>query len=272
MPRMIRPAGSMASLALILVAALAAQPARAQAGSSRPDHLSFDPATCTRDPQGMVHFAVNRRVFRQPAASLRQVVGRSPEVMNRLPVPPKPDEPEGCPDHPIQGLAFSLWPFSALPSDTPNSASHHADALFLTVNGGTVPAEYTLAFTLICNRSRPDDPKLRDTSIQGMVGCIKPFRVPDDYVYQTTEYESPSGEKITIMCLIGIGEASRSASCAGGYRLHDDLVLNFDFPSKSLAIADFIAADQEVRRRIAAAEIRNYPWQAELGSDKKRGP
>lgn len=67
------------------------------------DHrqIQYDPSKCAKDAHDMVYFAVGRRVLRQPKANLTYISGASVEFMNALPRPPMPDEPEGCPDHPI---------------------------------------------------------------------------------------------------------------------------------------------------------------------------
>ena len=54
--------------------------------------------------------------------------------------------------------------------------------------------------------------------------------------------------------------------------MYDDFVLNFNFSTQLLAINDFIAADREVRRRIEAAEVLNYPWQPTLRIEKRSTP
>lgn len=217
---------------------------------SKPRTLTYDQSKCAQDPQGMVYFAVGLRVYRQPASNLIRISGRDPDYMRTLPVPPSPDEPEGCPDHPIQGAVFVLSRVSAIPNGT---TPHYADQMRVIINGG--PLKENRVFRGVCARSQ-----LRDISHPGLVGCTKPDKAIDDTVYETTEHSAPDGEKIAFYCDVGLIGHEHPPRCNGGYWLHEGFGLNFFFDSVRIPIHEFIGADQELRRRFGAAEVKNYPW------------
>jgi hypothetical protein len=51
--------------------------------------------------------------------------------------------------------------------------------------------------------------------------------------------------------------------CEGGYLLREHFTVNFEFKVSALPIERFPAADQELRRRLEAAEVRDFKWAQE---------
>ena len=110
-------------------------------------------------------------------------------------------------------------------------------------------------FELMCRTHN-----LRDYSVPGFVGCKKPYYCNEDVTYQATEYAAPDGTEVALDCRVGPNCTSQLASCGGGYLLRDHFVVNFSFAVTALPIEDFPAADQEVRRRLNAAEVTDFDW------------
>ena len=72
--------GSAAGSLPLLTSKALAQPAPQPPAAYEPDmaysgKLSYDPSTCSRDPQGMIFFALGRRVLRQPMDNLGYMMG-----------------------------------------------------------------------------------------------------------------------------------------------------------------------------------------------------
>lgn len=261
-----RIANGLPGVAIALLAILDALPvAHAQTPPQYQSHqIPFDPSKCPNDPHGMVYFAVGRYVLRQPKENLIYITGGDPAFMASLPKPPKPDEPEGCPGHPIQGAAFDLRRISAMPGEPTNPASALADQLRLILNNGTVPIDMSYTFHGLCDNFR-----LRDNGIPGLLACGAPFQCSADVAYMTKDYTAPIGGKIAFLCRVGVGCAPKPVFCDGGYRLREHFVINFHFLTKRIPVKDFIAADREIRRRIKEAEVPQFPWRNE--SSKKTG-
>jgi hypothetical protein len=252
----------------LVAAGLSSSAAHAQHPNLQNHTILFDPLKCPDDPQGMVYFAVGRHVLRQPMENLTYIAGGDAAFMASLPKPPKPQEPQGCPGHPLQGAAFHLSHLSSMPGDPANSAGALADELSLVLNSGTVALTFDGAFHGICDKYG-----LRDDRIPGLIACKKPFRCDGDIAYMTKEYEAPIGGKISFFCRVGINCTSRPVLCDGGYRLHEDFVVDFEFLTTRLPVEDFVEADREIRRRIKAAEVFGYPWsQSQADNNPERTP
>ena len=225
--------------------------------------LRYDPSTCSRDPQGMVYFAVGRRVLRQPMDNLTYMLAFTDKHRLTMPHPRHPEEPEGCPDHPIQQEVYHLRRVSAMPGDPPNAASSYADRLSLIIHNGDIPNSRNGLFEFMCNKFT-----LRDYTMPEFIGCKKPYHCNESVTYQATDYAEPNGTKLALFCDEGPKCTGELTSCDGGYLLHDHFTVNFGFEVSVLPIEHFIAADQEVRRRFDAAEISDFEWLADTNDTK----
>lgn len=224
--------------------------------------FTYDPSTCSRDPKGMVYFAVGRRVLRQPLENLGYMTGMNAADRRAMPHVRHPEEPVGCPDHPIQMAAYDLWHISSMPGNVPNMAAADADKINLIIHGRDTPYRQNDLFELMCRTH-----KLRDESVPGFVGCKKPYRCNEDVTYQANEYTEPDGTKIALHCTVSLDCTPRLATCFGGYLLREHLTVNFKFAPSVLPIERFPAADQEMQRRLEAAEVRDFEWtQAPAGN------
>ena len=227
--------------------------------------LPYDPETCARDARDMVYFAVGRRVFRQPKDNLTYITLGVPAFRASLPQPPKPEEPEGCPDHPIQGAAFHLSHVSAMPDDPLGAGVQDADRIRLIVNGGDRPNSKNDLFKAICETY-----SLPVADVPGFSGCKKPFECYMDVTYEAEDYADVDGTPVALFCPVGINCASSPIQCYGGYRLRRDFIVNFRFATGQLPIGKFIEADREVRRRVASSEVKDFQWSPAI-SERKQG-
>lgn len=219
----------------------------------------YDPSTCSRDPQGMVYFAVGRTVLRQPVDNLGYMGGQSPSKRQAAPRPPRPDEPWGCPDHPLQAATYTLLRVSAMPGDPPSPVAAEADAISAIVHDGNRPFRRNDEFRRACAL----DGWPSDTSAPGFVGCRTPRQCDQYAYYEATEYAEPNGTKVALLCQAGSRCLIERGRCEGGYLLREHFTVNFKFGVGALPIARFPAADQEFRRRLDAAEVRDFEWAPE---------
>jgi hypothetical protein len=232
-----------------------AVPARAQAFPSYHRQIPYDPASCPEDAHGMVYIAIGRHVLRQPRANLIHITGGSPAYSAALPKPPDPKEPEGCPRHPIQGAAFTLGRISAMPDEAPTAASRYADNIAVIINDGAAPAAENGAFAAMCKAFQ-----IPIMSVPGIIGCRKPFKCDQDVAFEAKDYSGSDGVEVAMFCRVVPDCSDKLAACDGGYRLHSDFTVNFRFGVASLPIAQFIEADRELRRRLGAAEVKDFEW------------
>ena len=203
-----------------------------------------------------MYFAIGRRVLRQPAGNLVYMVSWPAKDRSALPVVMHPDEPEGCPDHPIQQAVYHLSHVSAVSKDQSGDASHHADAVSVIVHDGTPYTRNTL-FERMC-QVHP----LRDFSNPGFVGCRKAYSCDKAGAYQATDYSAPDGTKIALDCNTRMYDCTTNQlnQCSGGYLLRDHFTVNFSFSVAFLPIGELPFADQEVRQRLDEAEVKDFEW------------
>lgn len=217
--------------------------------------LVYDPTGCADDPRGMVYFAVGKRVFRQPIGNLFDITAWPTLRRPALPTPMDPLDPEGCPGHPIQEEVYHLRPFSTVSDTIIEQPATYADYVNVDItdlsDGWPVRTEDG-AFNPICAN--------RDESVPGFVACNGRFRCNLGVVYKTTDYLTPDGSKLTLLCQTGIHCEKLPYKCGGGYRLHADTSVYFVFATTSVPVEAFIDTDRELRHRFESAEVKAYAW------------
>jgi hypothetical protein len=221
--------------------------------------IPYDPSKCSTDPHEMVYFAVGRRVYRQPMENIFYIQGYTQKMREdqHIPQPPKPSEPAGCPDHPIQALGFYLKCFSAMPGDKDKILYANADRVPIEIiNNPKHGLQNEGLLDLICNRY-----DLRDTSVPGFTGCKKPFQCDHGAVYEANDYALPFDQKMILDCVMPLQYCEDSPGiCEVSYKMYDDLNVWYKFKTKDVSIQQALDYDRELRRRIEAAEIKNYRW------------
>jgi hypothetical protein len=228
---------------------------------ARDDQLHYDTSKCSTDPHEMVYFAVGRRVFRQPIHNISRLQGYSTQLRARanLPHPPKPSEPEGCPDHPIQAMGYYLRYFSAMPEDGDKILYANADKVPLEVINALTPGLNPVdakTFDLICSKYN-----LKDTSIPGFMGCSRSSECDHGASYQANDYPLPLGQTMTLNCTLPLHYCEDTPGlCSVSYKLFSDLSVWYKFKTANVPIKDALDYDRELQRRIKAAEVAHYPW------------
>lgn len=216
----------------------------------------------------MIYVAAGRHVYQQPFGNLRYVHGVSLETAAGLPIPPRPWQPKGCPDHPLRGTGFEFGPFS----DVTDPASAE------TATGGFVhlieadPASwwdtyqrYSLSSSNTCVAS----PATGADTIPGMTVCRSAAaasdrrkRAPFAAIVDPQHYAGPLGQPMAILCNPDMSTVADDHACEISYRLDQEIGLWYEFRTSRLPLSGLIAFDRELRRRIAEAEVPEYGWPA----------
>ena len=248
-----------------LVTGATAQPIPPPTGSVAPNgdyafsaNFKYDPSKCSRDPEGMVYFAIGRRVLRQSMDNLGYMMV-TPSRRQAMPHVRHPEEAWGCPDRPLQMSVYHLSHISDVSGSPASAASAGADAIHVIMHGGEPFRQNKLVKAICANH--PDD-----TSIPGFVGC-RGGPCDSSGRYEATEYREPNGIKVAVDCMVwSVIEPCRheDAVCQGGYLIENDLTVNFTFGLRFLPLERFIEADTELRRRITSSEIREFDWSPEV--------
>jgi hypothetical protein len=220
--------------------------------------IQYDSSKCSTDAHGMIYFAVGRRVYRQPENVPLGLVAYSDKMREEqhVPSPPKPNEPIGCPDHPIQELGYYIGPFAAMPEDKDKILYANADKVGMEiVNNPKEGLNDESLLDLMCKKY-----DLRDTTKQGFIGCQKPFKCGNDVIYKAQEYTFPSKKPFLLWCHVGPHCEVGPIYCEAAYKVYGDFNVWYKFVSTTIPVEDTIKLDKELQRRFEAAEVKNYPW------------
>ena len=238
------------------------------AGSpTRADGIQYNSAKCANSPDGMMYVAAGRHVYHQPFENLRYVHDVSLETAAGLPVPPRPSQPIGCPDHPMRGMGFKFAPFSDVAN--PGAAE--------TAIGGLVqlievdPASwwdtyerYSLSKPNPCAAGHAGGEEM----VPGFTVCrpaaaVSPdrrSRLPFAAIVDPRQHTGPLGQPLAILCNPNMSAGADDDVCEISYRLDHDLGLWYEFHTSLVPLSGLIGFDRELRRRIAEAEVSDYWW------------
>ena len=239
--------------------------------------LTFDPSLCAEDPGDFVYVALWQSVFRIPADQLFYILDHPPDELPRVPLPPKPDDPEGCPGHPIQAAVFDLalrldaWPTNV---GDPPLVEGKAWRFKLVASGpeqwGLQPAqeiirerncshasdiEQDASGLTICRVPRSDKPD--NKSVWG----FSVYADPDVYA-------APFDRLFTSSCLASIND--RYHNCSVAYKFLSDVNISYRFRTIELTISQLLRYDHALRARLKASRVEGYDWP--MTSDLLRAP
>lgn len=256
-----RAARSRAGAIILLIAAAIVLP---PASSVRGQDLQYGTSRCSHDPQRMIYVALGRHVYRQPAENLRYVHGISLETAAGLPIPPRRGEPEGCPEHPLRGIAFKFAPFSDVAS--PGVAGADSGGLVQLIEidpyaWWDTHERYALAGTDVCrtgDRSEiaPNMTICRPAAARSTGSVHAPFAAIIDSRY----YSGPLNQPLAILCNSDGSNQGDDHRCEISYRLDRNVGVWYQFDTSQISLARIVDFDRELRRRIAEAEIADYGW------------
>jgi hypothetical protein len=229
--------------------------------------LQFSPSLCATDPGDTIHLALGRTVLRVPLDSLVYILDLHIEERSDAPEVPDPNEPEGCPDHPVQAAAYTLRaPLSELlGKDDAADGSGARFVPFKLVWGspdawGLQPSKER-RYAKACEAYG-----VWEELENGLVSCRVRFKEAPELdkdsaiVFQARPeiYSAPLDRPFVIDCshLLGIG----SQTCYNVYKLYPTVNFARKFDLQRVDIDDFIDVDRALRAWIENARVVDYQW------------
>ena len=234
-------------LSMIVANIITCVPLLAQATNQTKE---YNPTSCSTDAHNLVYLSVGTTVIRQPPGNLTYVNVGSPSFRNFLPKTPNPKEPEGCPDHPIQGAAFTFSHISFV-SDHSSSDMKYLRNIVVVINGTSNVYTNASIYRTLCKHYG-----LIDESLPGLTGCRKPFACDQDIAYKSIDYFTPFGEAVYLMCLTPPSCAIKPLSCHASYSLLPNVEVYLSFKTDYLPLISYIQADVELRKAILSSIVR----------------
>lgn len=137
--------------------------------------------------------------------------------------------------------------------EKPNANSDYADHISLVINSGSWAFTRDGLFDLLA-KSRG----LSDESIPGFIGTGKGSARWYYLVYKALDYLTPDGNKLVVECHNDLSE--KFDICEYGYEIGTDIAISTGFVTPNIPLIKIIDADQELRRRIEAAQVRDFKW------------
>jgi hypothetical protein len=233
---------------------------------ARGEDIQYNYSKCSRNPQGMIYVAAAAHVYRQPFENLTYVHGTSLESASGLPVPPRPFEPRGCPDHPLRGMGFKFDSFSDLTNPAAETATGGSVQLIEIdpASSWDTHERYSLSNSNACDAAKTREPQ----PIPGLTICSagstdwddRPNRSGFVAIVDPQQYAGPLGQPLAVLCNPNMSAQADDYACEMSYRLGEDLSVWYQFRTSLLPLSGLIAFDRELRRRIAGAEVPNYWW------------
>lgn len=225
--------------------------------------VKYNPASCGRDAEEMVYFALGRLVFRLPYTTTMEFRALPREERAKLPKRPDPSEPEGCPDNPIAALSVKFaYRHSAREAGGADSEPPMLAWVGLVVArpgysgtvGSTRDSFYHTQMTYsVC-----------EEAATGIIACSWPNDRPrwqwgTFYKIKSTYYPTPLGHPIFVECY----PTNRKGwqSCGLEYRAYEKkLSVYYNFNRKSLPIDRLVEYDRGLRAQIEKMRVPEYPW------------
>jgi hypothetical protein len=247
------------------------------AAESASEEITYDPATCKTDAQGMVYFALGREVFRKPAepgVRMRPILNTSPETLATLPPSPDPNEPKGCPDNPVRGTTYGInyQHQPREPGAYPVGTSFEAKLLGFVeitrddwnstvdvVKWGTQSVDET-AFERV-----RDNYNACEVLANGLTVCRVPWpdknilSWPTKFQAVSPVYDTPFGRPFTVSCnpaLPGLGPLE----CHVSYNYTENTRVIYFFELRNLPAMEIIEFDKGLRAAIEAMRVPAYRW------------
>jgi hypothetical protein len=226
----------------------------------------------------MIYIAAGRHVYHQPFENLKYVHGVSLETAADLPMPPRPWQAKGCPDHPLRGTGFKFAPFSdvANPEATPAAIGGLVQLLEIDSSSWWDTYErYALADPGSC-ATEPS----RGSETASVLTVCRPaeatpagrrIRAPFVATVDSRQYASPLGQPLAIFCNPDLSGNPEDHTCEISYRLAQDVGVWYEFRTSRLPLSGLISFDRELRRRITEAEVPDYGWPV-LPSGRRQVP
>jgi hypothetical protein len=219
---------------------------------------------CKDEPEeGMTYIALGEMVFKWPKHDPIMINEVIPEQRAKLPIPPRPSDPIGCPGHPLQLAGFDgLYQYQAvlenrqnpqIPSSVPEQLTLVAAAPDFwgtqDLGEGLLRLECGLAVAV-------------KKQVDGFDACLIPQKqgAPETgvYVARPDIYAAPLGRPFVFHC----SPAINTALCDVSYKLYPTLNVAYRFRPSRIPIAELISFDRGLRALIEARRVPDFHWEA----------
>jgi hypothetical protein len=234
---------------------------------ARAGELQFSPDLCATDPGDTIHLALGRTVLRVPLNSLVYILDIPQNDEADVPEVPDPNEPEGCPDHPVQARAYTLRAALSEPGGS-GDLSDSAGTRFVPFKLVSVsPDDWGM---------QPWAEKRFDKNCEsfgvwtelenGLVACRVIFEdAPEldndsaiSYQARPEIYNAPFDKPFVVICshLLGIG----TQTCHIIYKLYPTVNFVQKFDLQRVDPANLVDVDRALRTWIENARVKDYQW------------
>lgn len=232
--------------------------------------VTYDPAKCKQDAQGMVYFALGSTVFRMPYQQPLFIGGMGPKEEATLPKRPDPSELEGCPGNPIKGSSYTFaYRYEQLVKNKQNpNLSMSPDVLSIVYvppeDRGYLGNQDTWENDF--ERVRQES-KTCDELISGLIACRRPSADPAEqggmewsaYQAKAGVYDTPLGRRFTVSCM-DVFPSGGQRQCKIAYIYAANIYIHYKFHRNNLPISEIINYDRSLRKKLEDMQVQNYAW------------
>lgn len=224
-------------------------------GSALAETVSYDPESCADDAGGNVYVTLYGTVFAFPAEQPLFIGEVPPHWKERVPPPLNPEEPEGCPGHPMEGTSFSFaYHYADVKADRTASRSGRPDLLRIIAAPpdfwGIQPSNEQI-FDKLCDRTG-----VVSDEVEGLDVCYthppeeRREGVPDPRAVRAkaSYYSAPFGRPLVAKC--GLDASGAALSCNVTYKLYETVNVHYRFNTRNLGFDEIVDFDTGLRANL----------------------
>lgn len=231
---------------------------------SREEQLDLAPGRCARGGDASIYVSLGDVVLGVPRTDTPVARYPAHADVDKLPVPPTPNAPEGCREHPSPAQVLHLTRYQAgfLAQAFPED-----DAPLASINVNWLPRGRSLLQD--SNEELSERMSKRRQCIDvaaALSGCGKdPANAPSVYRARTEAHALPDGRPWVVVC--GMGPNVSPDDCQVSYRLPGGIGLNYRFDRQRVPVSRMIDLDRAVRAGVLALRVTDYPWSREAAAN-----
>ncbi len=222
--------------------------------SAAPDQLpqpdgpvTYDPASCPQDADGMVYVTLYGMVFKFPHEDPLMFGAVPPQWLSEVPPPSNPDAPEGCPGHPLRASNISLtYHYAHVKADPAAPRAGRLDQFRLFGVSDMYWGTQLSQTRSVIGMCRADE-EVRDFG-SGLTECQAEWAHAPSFIADPQIYSAPFGQVFTIRCQPPI---VLGMDCQVVYKIHRRVNLAYEFDSRNIPPSDGINLDKRIREQIA---------------------
>ncbi|MFK0096303.1 hypothetical protein [Pseudomonas sp. NPDC090592] len=220
----------------------------------------FSPQACkVKDPEGLTYIALGKAVLRLPITQLAMTHALA---FDSEPLPPRdPDEPQGCPNNPLQQQSLILnFGFDNWLKDRKRPSTLLLEEIRLIAS----PTDYWGIRYEDMHSAQCKVFSRRKHLSNGLVGCLPPKTAENSdsedagsYTVSKEIYHAPFDKVFAISCLPSVPKGTR---CNVSYKILPSVNLVYTFLTATIKLEDAIDLDRQIRDSVWHAVVPNYKW------------